>query len=278
VAHDADVARTTDGSGRIAELRFPHPAAPDAGYRAAALGVRGAVSHDRGETDRAIRMLNEAAAEARAFEKPRLLAWAFTFLGRTHLLREELVPARAALEKAVEAVRTAGWMTFLAWPQALLGTVDLAEHRIDEASDAFEAAFALGCQIGDPCWEGMGARGIGLVHLARGRADEGIRWLDDARVRCIRIPDAYLWIHAYCLDTLCAAGIENRVPGAERWVADLEAVAARTGMNEMLVRAQLHRAALAMPGALDLARVFADGIDNPAVLRRVAVEAAAAAG
>jgi DNA-binding SARP family transcriptional activator len=250
-------------------------AAPDAGLRAAALGVRGAVSHDRGETERAIRLLNEAAAEARAFEKPRLLAWAFTFLGRSHLLREELVPARAALDKAMEAAGSAAWMTFVALPQSLLGAVDLAEHRIDEASDAFEAAFALGCQIGDPCWEGMGARGIGLVHLARGRIDEGIRWLDDARVRCVRIPDAYLWIHAYCLDTLCAAAIDNGVRGAERWVADLEAVAARTGMNEMLVRGQLHRAALGLPGALELARVFADGIDNPAVLRRVGVEVAA---
>jgi glycerophosphoryl diester phosphodiesterase len=33
MAHDADVARTTDGTGRIAELRFPELAALDAGYR-----------------------------------------------------------------------------------------------------------------------------------------------------------------------------------------------------------------------------------------------------
>jgi glycerophosphoryl diester phosphodiesterase len=32
-AHDPDVARTTDGAGRIAELRFPELAALDAGYR-----------------------------------------------------------------------------------------------------------------------------------------------------------------------------------------------------------------------------------------------------
>ncbi|MGH2383130.1 MAG: hypothetical protein ACRDG7_18165 [Candidatus Limnocylindria bacterium] len=54
-------------------------------------------------------------------------------------------------------------MTFLAYPQSLLGAVDLAEGRIVEASDAFDSAFALGCQIGDPCWEGLGARGIGLA-------------------------------------------------------------------------------------------------------------------
>ncbi len=170
----------------------------------------------------------------------------------------------------MDVVRAAGWMTFQAWPQSLLGGVELAEGRVEQASEAFEAAFALGCQIGDPCWEGMGARGIGLVRLARGDLDEAIRWLDDARVRCVRIPDAYLWIHAHCIDTLARVAIDHGVAGADRWVSDLEAVAARTGMNELLVRAQLHRAALGMRGALDSARVFADRIDNPAVLERLA--------
>ncbi|HUH06565.1 MAG TPA: hypothetical protein VML96_02050, partial [Egibacteraceae bacterium] len=195
--------------------------------------------------------------------------WAYTFLGRTHLLREELTEARAALDLAIEAARAAGWMTFIAFPQSLLGTVELAEGRIAEASDAFEAAFALGCQIGDPCWEGMGARGIGLVKIANGDVAEGIRWLDDARTRCVRVPDAYLWIHGYCLDSLCEQAIAHGVKGADRWVSDLEAAAARTGMNELLVRAQLHRAALGMAGARESAAVFAGRIDNPAVLRRV---------
>ncbi|MGH2386391.1 MAG: SARP family transcriptional regulator, partial [Candidatus Limnocylindria bacterium] len=137
--------------------------------------------------------------------------------------------------------------------------------------------FALGCQIGDPCWEGMGARGIGMVKIANGDVAEGIRWLDDARTRCVRIPDAYLWIHGYCLDTLCEQAIVHGVTGADRWVSDLEAVAARTGMNELLVRAQLHRAALGMPGARESAAVFAARIDNPAVLRRVAETASVAA-
>jgi tetratricopeptide (TPR) repeat protein len=193
-----------------------------------------------------------------------------TFLGRTHLLRDEQAEARKALERAMDVVRAAGWMTFQALPQSLIGSVELAEGRVEQASEAFEAAFALGCQIGDPCWEGMGARGIGLVLLARGDVDEAIRWLDDARVRCVRIPDAYLWIHAYCIDTLAQVAIDNGVAGADRWVNDLDAVAARTGMNELLVRAQLHRGALGMPGALDSARVFADRIDNPAVLQRLA--------
>jgi DNA-binding SARP family transcriptional activator len=251
--------------------------APDPDRHAAALGVSGAVANDRGRTADAIGLLTRSASEAATLEKPRLTAWAYTFLGRTHLLREELPEARVALERAMEAVRAAGWMTFLAFPQSLLGTVDLAERRIREASDAYESAFALGCQIGDPCWEGMGARGIGLVRIANGNVDEGIRWLDDAQKRCVRVQDAYLWILGYCLDALCEQAIAHGVAGADRWVGQLEALAARTGMNEMLVRAHLHRAALGLPGARESASVFAARIDNPAVLLRVNEMASVAA-
>jgi hypothetical protein len=85
----------------------------------------------------------------------------------------------------------------------------------------------------------------------------------------VRVPDAYLWILGYCLDTLCEQAITHGVIGAEGWVGELEAVAGRTGMDELLVRAQLHRVALGKPGARESAGVFAERIDNPAVLRRV---------
>src|SRR5688500_16658656 len=251
--------------------------APDAGLLAAALGVSGAVANDRGRTGAAIELLTRPAAEAASLDKPRLTGWAYTFLARRHLLPADLTAAPVRRARAVATVRAAGWMTFTAYPQSLLGAVDLAEGRIAEASDAFESAFALGCQIGDPCWEGMGARGIGLVKIARGDVAEGIRWLDDARTRCVRIPDAYLWIHGYCLDALCEQAIAHGVKGADRWVADLEAAAARTGMNELLVRAQLHRSSLGISGERESDAVFSDRIDNPAVLRRVAQPAAAVA-
>ncbi|MDP8905165.1 MAG: hypothetical protein M3N29_07600 [Chloroflexota bacterium] len=52
-------------------------------------------------------------------------------------------------------------------------------------------------------------------------------------------------------------------------VSDLEAVAARTGMAEMLVRAELHAAQLGRPGALESALVFGARIDNADVLARL---------
>lgn len=243
--------------------------APDRGLRAAALSVSGSVLSDQGQTGRALDVLGETAGEAVALEKPRLAAWAYTFLARTHILRENYSEARHAVHKALEAVQSASWLTFKPFVDSLLGTIDLAQGKIEHAAAEFEGAFAVGCQMGDPCWEGMGARGIGLIHLANGRVEEGIRWLDDARTRCIRIPDAYMWIHAYCLDTLCAAGVSHGIPDTARWVSDLEAVAARTGMSEMLVRAYLHGSALGATVGLESARLFAQRIDNPVVLARV---------
>jgi DNA-binding SARP family transcriptional activator len=250
-------------------LRRALDEAPDAGLRAAALGVSGSVAHDRGQTQLSIDILTRSLAEASPLGKPRLQAWAYCFLGRAHLIRDELAEARSALEQAISTVRAAGWMTFLPFPQSLLGAVELAEGRMAEASDAFESAFALGCQIGDPCWEGLGARGIGLIKIAHGDVADGMSWLADARARSIRIPDTYLWIYGYCLDSLCEQAISHGLTEAEPRVAELEATAARTGMNELLVRAFLHRAALGSPDAHKSAAIFATRIDNPAVLRRV---------
>ena len=247
--------------------------APDAGLRAAALGVSGSVTHDRGRTADSIDVLTRSLDEAAPLGKPRLQAWAYSFLGRSHLMRGELPQARSAREAAMASVRSAGWMTFLPFPQALLASVDLAEGRTLAASDGFEAAFALGCQIGDPCWEGLGARGIGLIRIANGELADGMTWLADGRARAIRISDTYLWIYGWCLDTLCEQSIAHGLPDAERLITELETVAGRTGMNELLVRAYLHRAALGAPDARESAALFAARIDNPIVLQRVRVVA-----
>ena len=231
--------------------------------------IRGAVHTDQGSTALGSDLLATAANDARELDKPRREAWALAFLGRVQLLREEWDAARRSLERSIDIARAASWVAFLPFPQALLATVDLAVGRVDHARDAFESAFALGCQIGDPCWEGLAARGVGLVHWLRGRPEDAIAWLEDARTRCVRIPDSYLWVQAYCLDALCEVAIDvgNALAGA--WVADLETMAARSGMYELLVRADLHRAVMGDRQAGEAARLFASRIDNPAVLERI---------
>jgi hypothetical protein len=103
----------------------------------------------------------------------------------------------------------------------------------------------------------MAARGIGLVAVQRGDAAGGLRWVAEARTRCVRLPDAWLWVEGYCLDALCVLAIEHRRPEAARWVADLEALAARTGMRKLVARAYLHRGRLGDRAAAEAALVLA---------------------
>src|SRR3989337_597604 len=77
---------------------------------------------------------------------------------------------------------------------------------------------------------------------------------------------AWLWVEAYCLDALCTLAHEHGRPEAARWIGDLEALAARTGMREMVARAYLHRRRLGDPAAAEAARVLAAEVDNPALL------------
>jgi hypothetical protein len=82
---------------------------------------------------------------------------------------------------------------------------------------------------------------------------------------CRRLPDTYLWIEAYGLDALCAVAVEHDPESAGRWIGELEAIAARRGMRELLARASVHRARLGEPGALEQARSLAAQVDNPAL-------------
>jgi hypothetical protein len=118
---------------------------------------------------------------------------------------------------------------------------------------------------------------IGLLNFTTGHAEDGFTWLEDATARCVRTADAYLWIEAYCLDALCAKGLEHDRPEVADWAARLETLAARTGMREMLVRSHLHRAALGDGPAMEAARLFARDIDNPLLLGSMGLEPVGAA-
>lgn len=85
-------------------------------------------------------------------------------------------------------------------------------------------------------------------------------------MRCVRLPDAWLWVEGYCLDALCMLAVEHRRPEAARWIADLEALATRTGMRELVARAYFHRGRLGDRAAAEAALVLAAEVDNAAVL------------
>ena len=230
-----------------------------------ALAMRGVASTDVGRYDDALSAFEEAQRLTRGDQPTQVDVWVWTFTGRLHLLRQDVGQARAYLTKGLAAAQAIRWTAFVPLPEALLADVDLAEGRLDAASAAYEHAYALSLQLDDPCWEGLAARGLGLVAAARGDATTALRWITEARERCVRLPDAYLWVEGYCLDALCSVALESDRVAVSRWIDDLQALAARTGMRELVARAYTHRGRLGDRSAAEAAQVLAAEVDNPAL-------------
>lgn len=235
----------------------------DRSEQSAALAVLGICRTDTGKYADGIDRLKLSVELAESVNDHKQLGFALSFLGRAHLILRNVEEARAVLHRAVVTAGQDSWTALLPLPEALLAEVDLVDGDHRAAQEKFEHAFALGCQLADPCWEGLGARGIGLLKAIQGHIEVAIEWLDDARTRCIRLPDAYLWIQGYCLDALCDVGVEHGVAGTAKWIEDLETFGGRTGIQEFVARAYLYRHRLGDASALSTARFLATSIDNP---------------
>jgi DNA-binding SARP family transcriptional activator len=225
--------------------------------------VTGSRLADVGAHDQAVEVFRTSITLAESTHQPKQQAWSTAVLGRTHLLRNELELAEDALERASELTRSERWTAFLAYPEALLAEVWVRAGDLDRAGEAFEHAFALGCQVDDACWEAYGVRGLGLLRAARGDLAGAADTMNDALTRCARQRDTHLWLRAYVLDGLCAVAVAMRHPTAGRWVTDLASLAARSGMRELSVRAYLYRRDLGDASAVDAARVLSVGVENP---------------
>jgi DNA-binding SARP family transcriptional activator len=233
--------------------------------RSWALAIRGVASTDVGRYADALNDFEAALSLGGGARPTQVEAWVWTFTGRLHLLRQDLVQARECLTKGLDAARALRWTAFVPLPEALLADVDLVEGRVDAASTAYQHAHALALQLGDPCWEGLAARGLGLIAASQGDAPTALRWITEARHRCVRLPDAYLWVEGYCLDALCAHALEHQRVEASQWIDDLETLATRTGMREFVARAYAHRGKLGDRTAAQAARILAAEVDNPAL-------------
>ena len=226
--------------------------------------VHGSALSDTAHYAAAITMLQDAEALANSVGDVKQVAYALSMLGRALLLRGELQAAIEALDRSVTMAQQ-GWTAFVPWPQSLRAEVDLIRGDVDAAAERFDHAFALGCQLDDPCWEGIAGRGRGRVAIARGESQRAIEILVDSIARCVRLPDAYLWGKGYALDVLCGLAAANDMPQASAWIDELQNLAARSGMRELTVRSHLHRAALGDSASGAAARLLACEIDNPAL-------------
>jgi len=234
--------------------------------RAKVLGVRGMALSDRAHYEAAIGLLNESVAVAELAGDRRQQAWSLAHLGRALLLRGQLREAGDVLDRSLELIADEGWLALQPLPESLRAEVGLRQGRSGEASSLARHAFALGCELGDPCWEGLGARVTGLIHRSRGEHALALESLRDAVARSGRVADAYAYVKAQCLDALAAEALGRCDRGyVENVIAEIETVAARGDMRELLVRAAIHRARLGDATALDAMRPLAGAIANPAL-------------
>ena len=231
--------------------------------RAKAMTYLGSVASDRADYPRAVLLLEEAGRLSREAGDPRREAFGLSMLGRVSLLRGELDQATGHLTSAMELGERHHWLSFLPWPQALLGQVLISQGDLDVAGTCLRQAFARACQIGDPCWEGISARGLAMVTAATGDIDGALAALLDAGARTSRLTDPYRWLEVYVLDALCELGRAREHPQTHTWVETMLDRASRTGMRELGVRALLHGAALGDQGDAEVAALTAADIDNP---------------
>jgi DNA-binding SARP family transcriptional activator len=237
--------------------------AASASDRAKAMTYLGSVASDRADYPRALVLLESAIAASQAVGEPRREAFALSMLGRVALLRGDLDAAGDHLQAAVKVAEAEHWLSFLPWPQALLGHVLLAGNDLDGAATCLQQSFARACQIGDPCWEGISARGLALLAEATGDPDRAIVDLVDARSRTNRLADPYLWLDVFILDTLCELGDRLGHPLTASWVEEMHERASRAGMQELTVRAMLHGARRGDAGDAEAAVILGATIDNP---------------
>ena len=138
------------------------------GERAGVLALRGMLLSDRAHYDAALQLLAESVEGAERSGAARQAAFSLSLIGRVHLLRDELAPAAAAVERSLALAADERWQSFLPWPEALAGEIAVREGRYEDAEDRLDHAFKLSCSLADPCWEGAAARATALLHVGLG--------------------------------------------------------------------------------------------------------------
>jgi DNA-binding SARP family transcriptional activator len=225
-----------------------------------------AVASDQGDYRQATALVGEALHRAREAREVRVQAYALSIAARVALLTEDLTTAEECLWESISQAEADHWLAFLPWPQALLGEVELTRGRTDRAESVLRQAFARARQLGDPCWEGATGRAVGLLAAARGDVEEAFVHLLDARRRCGRYSDPYVWMEASILGALGDLGLRHGHPDTARWVDELHRLASRTGMQEFVVRSWMSMAQLGHEGAREAAAIAAAEIDNLALV------------
>jgi DNA-binding SARP family transcriptional activator len=158
---------------------------------------------------------------------------------RGHMAAGRLNEAEQWLRRCLTLVEEQRWIAFRPWPQTLLGQIRL-KHGDDPSSvrSRLEDAFALSCQLADPCWEGAVARSIALTHVAEAALTPALDWLAEGRRRCVRETNRYVAIQVEILaDQTETSFAQGNIAHADAFAREWLSLAARTHMDAHVTRA-----------------------------------------
>jgi hypothetical protein len=224
---------------------------------------------DRGRHVAAAELLTESADTARVAGRRRQEAWSHGVLARSLLLAGSPEPAQRAAERSIAVALDERWNAYLPFPQVLRAQCLADAGRWTEAGEEAEHAFALACELGDPCWEGMAARTLGLLASHAGDPAAAQTWIADARRRCDRVQDRYVWVSAYIGLAEVEIAARHEIDRVAPLAARLHDDAVRYDLPEFLAWALVHQAEYGDRTRIPLARTAAEGVTNPVLQSRV---------
>lgn len=177
--------------------------------------------------------------QARAVRNRRREIWSLGLGAWGLLAAGRLEEASVWLRECLTLVDEQCWIAFRPWPLALMSEISIRQNADPETiRPTLEEAFALSCQLRDPCWEAAVARSLALSYAADGKPARAIDWLSEARRRCVRETDGFAALQVQILADHAEISLEHdgreiAVSIAREWVS----LAARTHMDAHVARA-----------------------------------------
>ena len=162
---------------------------------------KGANLADWGRFEDALIVGDQSIEFAERSESQRDLAWAMTFKARSLMGLHRYAEARPLLVRSLPIAIEEKWLAFRPLVEIFLLEIDRIDGRDSlEIRADLELVFASCCQLADPCWEGLAARGIGLTYEHESDSVTAYQWLEDAVDRCTRVTDTWMWVEAWILE------------------------------------------------------------------------------
>lgn len=213
--------------------------APGSDSRAGIHAVTGFNLVDWGRMDEGLDHYRLSLDYARSSGNRRREIWTLGLGGWGQLAAAHLDEADRWLTDCLALVEDQRWVAFRPWPIAVLGESKLRQKQ-DPAKlrPSLEGAFALSCQLGDPCWEAANARTLALLHMADNELSLAADWFAEARRRCVRETDKYAAMLVKILTDQMELCLRQGQSGQANAIArELVSVAARAHMDAYVNRA-----------------------------------------